>query len=108
MLRVEDQAMVDKENGIYGIPDEIWEQIEPLLLPVTQESESGSPYMDKREAMEAILYMLRTGSDLRDIRAESPVYGYLKEWRRTGVFDRMWQVGILAYDELRKLVLQDR
>lgn len=97
--------MVDKENGIYRIPDEIWEQIEPLLLPVTQESESGSPYMDKREAMEAILYVLRTRGDLGDVEAESPLYEYLKEWRRTGVFDRMWQVGILTYNELETLVL---
>jgi putative transposase len=105
---VEGQIMVDKGNGIYGIPDKIWEQIEPLLLPVTHESERGFPCIDNRRAMAAILYTLRTGGDLRDIKAENPVYEYLKEWRRTGVFDRMWQVGVLTYDELRKLVLQDK
>ena len=96
--------MADNRDRAYQISDEIWKQIEPLLPPKPPELKSGCPYMDKREAMEAILYMLRTRDDLRDIEAESPLYEYLKEWRRTGVFDRMWQVGILTYDELSTLV----
>ena len=99
--------MVDNGDKTYPISDELWKQIEPLLPPKLPELKCGRPYMDKREAMEAILYTLRTRGDLRDIEAESPLYEYLKEWRRTGVFDRMWQVGILTYDELEALVLLD-
>ena len=88
----------------YRISDQLWKQIEPLLLPGSPEFKSG---MDKREAMEAILYMLRIQGNLKDMEAESPLYEYLKEWRRTGVFDRMWQVGILTYEELGRLVLQN-
>jgi putative transposase len=97
--------VADNRDRTHQISDELWEQIEPLLPPKSPELRRGYPYMDKREAMEAILYMLRTRGDLRDIEAESPLYAYLKEWRRTGVFDRMWQVGILTYDELEVLVL---
>ena len=97
--------MADNRDKPYQISDKLWKQIEPLLPPRPPNPKSGSPYMDKREAMEAILYMLRTRDDLRDIEAENPLYEYLKEWRRTGVFDRLWQVGILTYDELETLVL---
>ena len=97
--------MVDKGDKTYQISDELWEQIEPLLPPGSPKLKCGCPYMDKREAMEAILYMLRIRGKLKDIEAESPLCEYLKEWRRTGVFDRMWQVGILTYDELETLVL---
>jgi len=97
--------VVDNGDKTYKISDELWKRIEPLLPPKSLELERGCPYMDKREAMEAILYMLRTRGDLGDIEAESPLYKYLKEWRRTGGFDRMWQVGILTYDELEVLVL---
>ncbi len=97
--------MADNRDRTHQISDELWKQIEPLLPPRPPDPKSGNPYMDKREAMEAILYMLRTRGDLGDIEAESPLYEYLKEWRRTGVFDRLWQVGILTYDELETLVL---
>jgi len=100
--------VADKKDRMYQISDELWKQIEPLLPPKSPEPKHGCPYMDKREAMEAILCMLRTRGDLRDIAAESPLYEYLKGWRRTGVFDRMWQVGILTYEELEVLVLQGK
>jgi putative transposase len=97
--------VADNRDKTNQISDELWEQIEPLLPPKSPELESGYPYMGKREAMEAILYMLRAEGKLRDIKAESPLNEYLKEWCRTGVFDRMWQVGILTYNELETLVL---
>ena len=97
--------MADNRDRTYQISDELWKQIEPLLPPKPPDPKSGNPYMDKREAMETILYMLRTRGDLMDIEMESPLHEYLKEWRRTGVFDRMWQVGILTYNELETLVL---
>jgi transposase len=78
-----------------------------LLPPKSPEIKLDHLYIGKRKAMEAILYMLRAEGGLRDIEAESPLCEYLKEWRRTGVFDRMWQVGILTYDELETLVLLD-
>ena len=97
--------MADNRGKARQISDELWERIEPLLPPKSREHRRGSPYIGKREAMEAILYMLRIQGNLKDMEAESPLYEYLKEWRRTGVFDRMWQVGILTYEELETLVL---
>ena len=100
--------MATSENGTYRISDEIWEQIKPLLPPEPPEHRSGRPRMDNRKAMEAILHKLRVRGGWDETAAEGPVRERFQEWCRTGVFDRMWQVGILTYDELRALVLQDK
>lgn len=88
------------------ISDTLWERIEPLLLPENPGSKGRQPRMDSRKAMEAILYVLRTGCKWEDL--PSMVHCRFQEWRRTGVFDRMWQTNILTYDELRALIWHDR
>ena len=96
--------MTDRDiDKSHLISDAVWEQIEPLLL--LHSDKISHPQMDNRKAMETVLYMLRSVGHLRGIQSRSPVYEFLREWRRTGVFDRMWQAGILTYDELRKLIL---
>ena len=93
--------MVSRENGINKISDQLWEQIRPLLPPGSTELK-----WEDREAMEGIFHILRTGGKLRDVEAESLIHEYFREWRRTGVFDRLWQAGILTYNEMRTLVSQ--
>ena len=105
--------MADNGDGTYRVPDALWEQIEPLLPPEPPRTgDTTCPRMDNRKAMEAILYMLRTGCKWEGIPGnlggDEPSYERFQEWRRTGVFDRMWQVGILTYDELRTLVRRFR
>jgi len=99
--------MIGKDgNGSYLISDTLWGRIEPLLLPENPKSKDEQPSIDSRKAMEAILYVLRTGCKWEDL--PSMVHCRLQEWRRTGVFDRMWQTDILTYDELRALIWHDR
>ncbi len=93
-------------NGSHLISDTLWERIESLLLPENPGSKGGQPRMDSRKAMEAILHVLRTGCKWEDL--PSVVHCRFQEWRKTGVFDRMWQTGILTYDELQALVWQGR
>ena len=96
------------DNEAYRISDELWKQIEPLLPPEPSVPKSDGPRMDNRKAMEAMFYVLHTGCKWKelplDLGAGNTVYKLFQEWRRTGVFDRMWQIGILTYDELRTLV----
>jgi putative transposase len=105
--------MVDKDtDGSYLISDAIWEQIKPLLPPEISSPNGGQPPVDSRKAMEAILHVSHTGSKLKDfssaLGAESTTYSRFQKWRKTGVFDRMWQAGILTYDELQTLAWQGK
>jgi transposase len=59
--------------------------------------------MDNRKAITAILYVLRTGCQWkalpRTLGASSTVHDRFQQWRRDGVFRRMWINGLKLYDE---------
>jgi len=86
----------------YQIPDELWEKIEPLLPPPKQKKKSGRPRMDDRKAMTAIFYILRTGCQWkalpRSLGAPSTVHDRFQEWREAGVFEKMWEEGLMEYE----------
>lgn len=65
----------------------------------------GRPAADRRKVMSGILYVLRTGCQWN---AAPRVYGsgktlhrYFQRWVRAGVFKRLWQAGLNAYDALK-------
>ena len=100
----------DKDNSNL-IMDELWDRIEPMLPPEILRSSKDRSDIHDRAAMEAILYALRTDSQ-RDsfpgnLAASTTVCRRFQEWRKLGVFQRMWHGGILTYDELRKLVFTE-
>jgi putative transposase len=96
----------------YRISDSVWEQIEPLLPPEVPELNSDPPQMNDREAMEAILYVLHTSCKWKEIPqslgASNIIHERYEEWRKAGVFQRMWRTGILKYDEFRTLFWYDK
>ncbi len=87
----------------YEIPDELWQRIEPLLPPPKPKKKSGRPPMDSHKAMNAIFYVLRTGCQWnalpRSLGASSTVHDRFQEWRAAGVFEKMWQAGVLEFDD---------
>ncbi len=99
-------------NEAYRIPDETWEQIEPLLPPELPKPAGEHSQMDSRKAMEAILCRVRTDCNReslpRDLGLSSTVQSRFEEWRDAGVFQRMWKAGLLEYDELRALFWHGR
>jgi len=91
----------------FSISDELWVRIEPLI-PVPQpkrRDRPGRPRQSNRQMMAAIFYVLRTGCQWkalpRDMGAASTVHDRFQEWRAAGVFERMWQAGLQAYDALK-------
>ena len=88
----------------YQLPDELWERIKQLLPPPKPKKKAGRPRMDDRKAMTAIFYVLRTGCQWkalpRSLGAPSTVHDRFQEWRKAGVFQRMWEEGLALYDEL--------
>jgi transposase len=88
----------------YFIPDAIWDRINallPQLILRRKKKKTGRPRMDDSKAMSAIFYILRTGCQWnalpRSLGASSTVHDRLQEWRKAGVFKRMWIDGLSVY-----------
>jgi putative transposase len=95
-------------NEAYQIPDKMWKRIDKLIPKHRHGKEGGRPRMDDRKAMNAIFYVLRTGCQWKalpkSLGASSTVHDRFTEWRKAGVFAKMWKAGLSEYDEKKGLI----
>jgi len=73
------------------LSDAEWAILAPLVPPAKP---GGHPrVVDIREIINGICYVLRTGAQWREMPHDLPpkgtVYGYFRDWRRAGVWERM-------------------
>jgi putative transposase len=91
----------------YQLPDALWAQMGRVLPPPKAKQKDGRPRMDDRQAMTAILYVLRTGCQWkalpRSLGAASTVHDRFQERRAARVFERLWQAGLVMYETLKGL-----
>ena len=97
-------GLVSKDDG-WRVPDWLWERIEPLL-PERPAHPLGchNPRVPDRDAMDAILLVLRTGMQWNALDLTGPVscssaHRRFQEWQRAGVFHEIWREGLLDYDQ---------
>ena len=91
--------------GLFSLPDELWERIEPLL-PVhrnTHRFGGGRPRVPDRQVMDAIFFVLRTGCQWRALDGTGICHGAtahrrFQEWQRAGVFEALWTQALADYD----------
>ena len=93
-------------NDEWSIPDDVWEGM-ALRIPErvnTHPFGGGKPPTPDRVCMEAILYILRTGCQWKALNATrfcpgSTAHDRFQLWVAQGVFQDLWECGLLAYDE---------
>lgn len=95
-----------KNDDGWRLPDEMWEQIEPLL-PLRKPHPLGghNPRVNDRAAMDAILFVLRTGCQWNALNgtgicSSSSAHRRFQEWTQAGVFEEFWRLGLVALDAL--------
>src|SRR2546425_6289907 len=97
-------GLVVKDDG-WRMPEEVWARMEPLLPPrPAHPLGCHNPRVPDRDAMNAILLVLRTGMqwnalDATGICSCSSAYRRFREWAEAGVFLELWRRGLLAYDD---------
>ena len=73
------------------LTDEQWEVLEPLVPAISPEA--AYHVHERREIINAILYVLRSGCSWRMLPHEFPawgtVYHYFRQWHRDGVWDQI-------------------
>jgi len=99
-------GLIAKDDG-WRIPDQLWEQMESLL-PSPKKHPLGchNPRVPNRDAMDAILFVLRTGCqwdalDRTNICRHSSAHRRFIEWTEAGVFLEFWKRGLLRYDKIK-------
>ena len=98
-------GLVTKDDG-WRLSGKLWKQIESLLPPrKPHPSGCHNPRVPDRDAMNAILFVLRTGCqwnalDATGICSCSSAYRRFREWTDTGVFEALWRTGLVKYDGL--------
>ena len=90
---------------IWRIPDDLWEELEPLLPAPRSVGLPGRPQVPFRQVLDGILYVLRTGCQWKAVPKEfgsgSTCHKRFREWERAGIFEQLWAKLLARYDELR-------
>lgn len=98
-----------QEPRYWGMPDALWERVQPLLPPrPAHPLGCHRPRVDDRRAMDAIFFVLRTGSQWNALRAtgicsSSSAHRRFQEWTKAGVFEQLWALGLQEYDDLQEI-----
>ena len=101
-------GLVNHDDG-WRIPDELWEQMEPLLPPPPPHPLGcHRPRVANRDAMNAILLVLRTGIQWNALNAtgicsSSSAHRRFQEWTAAEVFEEFWRRGLLELAELEAI-----
>ena len=98
-------GLVTRDDG-WRIPDKLWDEMQPLLAPPKPHPLGcHNPRVPDRDAMNAILFVLRTGCqwnalDATGICTCSSAYRRFRDWVDADVFFEFWKRGLLRYDKL--------
>jgi len=89
---------------IWRVPDELWAMVAPLLAEYDPPAPTGRKRIDQREALNAIIFRLRTGVQWNHLPQELPedssVHRTFQRWLHRGVFDRLWALVQAACEDL--------
>src|SRR5215218_2734519 len=72
LLMTETPTQVKPLPTIWRVPDELWEIIEPILEKHDPPKSTGRPRIDRREALDAIIFRMRSGCQWNRLPKEFP------------------------------------
>lgn len=92
----------------WEVSEDLWERIKRHIPRVLRRNpkKGGRPRVPERKVMNGILFVLKTGCQWNALNAtgicsSSTAHLRFQEWVRAGVFAKLWEEGLAAYDELK-------
>jgi putative transposase len=90
----DDNAMPESLPTIWRVPDALWEMMECLLDRFDPPNRRGRKRIDARQAMNGMIYRMRTGCQWNQLPAEfgddASVHRTQQRWEALGLFDALW------------------
>ncbi len=81
-------------DNIWEITDDLWEQIEPVLLAADPPKATGRKRVDQRRMLNGVVYKVRSGCQWNNLPKElgddSTIHRAFQRWMRLGVFNQIW------------------
>lgn len=91
----------NNEAQVYRVKDSLWERLKQLIPPPQGR---GRRPVSEKGCFEGIIFILRTGSQWKDLPKEYPpkstVHDCFQKWRRQEVFSDLWKNILEEYDEV--------
>lgn len=101
------KRIVEPLATIWEVDDHLWGRIEAILLedaPLPLKDHGGRPRIDFRDAINGIIFRLRSGCQWNRLPErfgdDSSVHRWNQRWCKNGVFERIWAALVEECDDL--------
>ena len=89
---------------IWEVPDDLWEQIHPVILEMDPPKATGRKRVDPRRILDGILFRMRPGCHWnglpRELGDASTIHRTFQRWVELGVLERIWAELVAECEEL--------
>jgi transposase len=89
---------------IWRIPDELWVEIEPVIVAKDPPKRKGRKRVDARLVLDTLIHRLRSGCQWNHLPGEladdSSAHRTLQRWNEMGVFEAIWALLVESCAEL--------
>ena len=89
---------------IWEIPDDLWEQIHPVILEMDPPKPTGRKRVHPRTILDGIIFRMRSGCHWnrlpRELGDASTIHRTFQRWAELGVLERIWAVLVGECEEL--------
>jgi putative transposase len=94
----------EKLDTIWEVPDELWEEIESLIMELDPPKPTGRKRANPRLMLNGIIYRMRSSCQWnhlpKDLGDDSTIHRTFQRWEACGLFPRIWTTIQSRCDEL--------
>ena len=89
---------------IWEIPDDLWDQIDPVILEIDPPKSTGRKRVHPRGILDDIIFRMLTGCNWnrlsKELGDDSTIHRTFQRWVKLGFLERVWSVLIEECEEL--------
>ena len=81
-------------DTIWEVPDDLWEEIEPLIWELDPPKRTGRKRANPRRMLDGVIYRMRSSCQWnrlpRELGDDSTIHRTFQRWEVRGLFPRIW------------------